>query len=67
MNLVVAAYRLTDAFPHDETYGLAQQYGVQAYQLRQASLKVAAETTFGDTLHDVSIATGSLWRSRPTC
>ena len=60
MDLVVEAYRLTDAFPQQEKYGLAQQ-------LRRASVSVPSNIAeghgrdhLGDYLHHLSIATGSL-------
>ena len=60
MDLVVEAYRITEAFPREEKYGLVQQ-------LRRAAVSVPSNIAeghgrdhLGDYLHHLSIATGSL-------
>jgi four helix bundle protein len=62
--LVLAVYRLTQAFPRSETYGLSSQ-------LRRAAVSVAANIAEGfkkrgkpDKLRFLNIAQGSLEESR---
>ena len=60
MDLVAEAYRLTEAFPAQEKYGLAQQ-------LRRAAVSVPSNIAeghgrdhLGEYLHHLSVAKGSL-------
>jgi four helix bundle protein len=60
MDLVFEAYRVTDSFPREEKYGLAQQ-------LRRAAVSVPSNIAeghgrdhLGDYLRHLSIANGSL-------
>jgi four helix bundle protein len=60
MDLVVEAYRLTDAFPRDERYGLVQQIRRAAVSIPSNIAEGHGRDHLGDYLHHLSIATGSL-------
>jgi len=60
MDLVVAAYRLTESFPREERYGLAQQLRRAAVSIPSNIAEGHGRDHLGDYLHHLSIANGSL-------
>jgi four helix bundle protein len=60
MDLVVAIYRLTRAFPSEEQYGLSSQMRRAAVSIPSNIAEGHARDGTGEYLHHVSVAQGSL-------